>query len=165
MSLQVDIDTRAILSRSEKCNLFKSVRSSEKFLSFYEEIIDARRFLYYITLCCITYYYILLHITYYYIMLYTLCFVLYYIILLNRWDKLLNCWDKHRDISQTRFHVCMKMHRCKKRVCGRKILFNDLILVYLINVNLYLTNITITDSQAIRLVPGKLWNTWFRSYN
>ena len=54
-----------------------SIRLSEKFLSFYEEIIDAQ---------CI----------------------LFYIILPNYVQSILFCWDKHRDISQTWFHVCTK---------------------------------------------------------
>ena len=66
------------------------IRLSEKFLSFYEEIIDAQGFL-------------------------------FYIILLNYLRSILFCWDKHRDISRTWFHVCMKVH-CKKHICERKTL-------------------------------------------
>ena len=54
------------------------MRSSEKFLSFYEKIIDAQGFL-------------------------------FYIISSNYVRSILLCWDKHRDISQTWFHVCMKV--------------------------------------------------------
>ena len=63
-----------------------SIRSSEKFLSFYEEIIDAQRFS-------------------------------FYIILTNYVRIILLCWDKHRDISQTWFLVCVKVQYCKKHVC------------------------------------------------
>ena len=48
---------------------------SEKFLSFYEQIIDAQR-------------------------------CLFYIILSKYVRFILFCWDKHRDISHTWFHVC-----------------------------------------------------------
>ena len=68
---------------------FSSIRLSEKFLSFYEEIIDAQHFL-------------------------------FYIILSNYVRSILFCWDKHRDISQPWFHVCMVVHCCKKHVCERK---------------------------------------------
>ena len=67
---------------------------SEKFLSFYEEIIDAQR-------------------------------LLFYIILSNYVRSILFCRDKHRDISQTCFHVCMKVHCCEKHVCERKTLFGQ----------------------------------------
>ena len=50
------------------------IRLSEKFLSFYEEVIDAQHFL-------------------------------FYIIFSNYVRSILYCWDKHRDISQTWFHV------------------------------------------------------------
>ena len=30
------------------------------------------------------------------------------------------------NVSQTRFHVCAKVHRCKKHVCERKTLFGQL---------------------------------------
>ena len=62
-----------------------------KFLSFYEKIIDAQ------------------------------CF-LFYIILSNYVRSILFCWDKLRDISQTRFHVCTKLHCCKKHVCEKETL-------------------------------------------
>ena len=61
----------------------KLILSSEKFLSFYEEIIDAQRFL-------------------------------FYIILSNYLRSIFFCWDKHRDISRTWFHVCMNVHCCKR---------------------------------------------------
>ena len=71
-----------------------SIRLSEKFLSFYEEIINARRFF-------------------------------FYIILSNYVRSVLFCRDRHRDISQTCFHVCIKTHCCKKHVCERKTLFGQ----------------------------------------
>ena len=58
------------------------IRLSEKFLSSYEEITHAQRFL-------------------------------FYIILLNYIRFILFCRYKHRDISQTSFHVCTKVHCCK----------------------------------------------------
>ena len=61
-----------------------NIRLSEKFLSFYEEIIDAQRFS-------------------------------FYVILSNYVRSILFCWDKHRDISQTWFHVYTKVHCCKKQ--------------------------------------------------
>ena len=70
------------------------IRLSEKFLSFYEELIDAQRFL-------------------------------FYIILSNYVRPILLCWDKHRDISQTWFHVCVKVHCCKEYVSERKTLFGQ----------------------------------------
>ena len=68
-----------------------SIRLSEKFLSFYEEIIDAQR-------------------------------SLFYIILSKYVRSILFCRDKQRDISQTWFRVCTKVHCCKKHVCERKTL-------------------------------------------
>ena len=68
-----------------------SIRLSEKFLSFYEEITNAQGFL-------------------------------FYIILSNYVRSILFCRDKHRDISQTWFHVCTKVDCCRKHVCERKIL-------------------------------------------
>ena len=70
------------------------IRLSEKFLSFYEEIIDAQRFL-------------------------------FYIIFSNYVRSILFCWDKHRDISQTRFHVCTKVHCCKKNTFAKERHFPD----------------------------------------
>ena len=43
----------------------------------------------------------------------------------NYVQSILLRWDKHRDISQTWFHVYMNVHRCKKHVCERKILFGQ----------------------------------------
>ena len=71
-----------------------NIRLSEKFLSFYKEIIDAQRFS-------------------------------FYIILSNYIRSILLCWDKHRDISLTWFHVCMKVHCWKRHVCERKTLFGQ----------------------------------------
>ena len=48
-----------------------------------------------------------------------------YIILSNYVRSILFCWDKHCEISQTWFHVCMKLHCCKKHVCERKSLFGQ----------------------------------------
>ena len=70
------------------------IRLSEKFLSFYKEITDAERFL-------------------------------FYSILSNYVRSILLCWDKHSEISQTWFHVCTKVHCCKKHVCERKTLFGQ----------------------------------------
>ena len=72
-----------------------NIKLSEK-LSFYKEIIDAQR-----------------------------SFVLYFYISSNYVRSILFCRDKHRDISQTRFHVCIKVHRGKKHVCERKTLFGQ----------------------------------------
>ena len=70
------------------------IRLSEKFLSFYEEIIDAQR-------------------------------SLFYIILSNYVRSILFCWDKHRDILQIWFHVCMKVHCCKKITFAKEKYFLD----------------------------------------
>ena len=77
-----------LLVRSS-CLSFTSIRLSEKFLSFYEEIIDAQCFFFYITLS-------------------------------NYVRSILFCWDKHRDISRTCFHVCMKLHCFKKTRLRKK---------------------------------------------
>ena len=81
------------------------IRLLETFLSFYQDIIDAQR-------------------------------ILFYIILSNYVRSILFRWDKHRDISQTWFHVSMKVHCCKKH--ERKTIFGQpstksLILFRLIN--------------------------------
>ena len=68
---------------------FANIRSSEKFLSFYEEIIEANVF----------------------------CFILF---CRTTYDPF--CPAHKCDISQTWFHVCMKVHCCKKHVCERKTL-------------------------------------------
>ena len=47
---------------------------------------------------------------------------LFYIILSNYARAILFSRDKHRDISQTWFHVCTKVHCCKKHVRERKTL-------------------------------------------
>ena len=72
----------------------RSIRLSEKFPSFYEEITDARDFL-------------------------------FYIVLSSYVRSILFCWDEYRDVSQTCFHVCMKLHCCKKHVCERKTLLGQ----------------------------------------
>ena len=66
-----------------------TVRLSEKFLSFYEEIIDAQRFFF-----CI--------------------------IFSNYVRSILFCWDKHRDISQTWFHVCMTLRTVVKNTFAKE---------------------------------------------
>ena len=44
----------------------------------------------------------------------------FYAILSNYVRCILFCWDKHRDVSQTWFRVCMKAYCCTKHVCERK---------------------------------------------
>ena len=70
------------------------IRSSEKFLSFYKDIIDARYFP-------------------------------FYIILSNYVRSISFYQNKHHDVRQIRFHVCIKMHRCKRRIYKRKTLFGQ----------------------------------------
>ena len=67
------------------------IRSSEKFVSFYKEIMDAQHFP-------------------------------FYIILSNYVWSILLYQDKDYNVRQIRFHVCIKMHRCKRRVRKRKTL-------------------------------------------
>ena len=70
---------------------YSYVISITEFISFYAEIMDAQRFM-------------------------------FYIILSNYVRSILFCWDKHRDISQTWFHIFTKVHCCKKHVCERRTL-------------------------------------------
>ena len=78
------------------CLIFQTshIRSSEKFLSFYKEMMDARRFP-------------------------------FYIILSDYVWSILFYQNKDHKVRQIRFHVCIKMHRCKRRVCKRKTLFGQ----------------------------------------
>ena len=72
----------------------ENVRSSEKFLSFYKEVMDAQHFS-------------------------------FYIMLSNYVRSIFLYQDKDRNVWQIRFHVCIKMHRCKRRVRKRKTLFGQ----------------------------------------
>ena len=74
--------------------LSEYIRSSEKFLSFYKEIMDAQDFPFYIILSNYV------------------CSILFY-------------QNKDHNIRQIRFHVCIKMHRCNRRVCKGKTLFGQ----------------------------------------
>ena len=74
--------------------LFNGIRSSEKFLSFYKEIMDP-------------------HFP-------------FYIILSNYVWSTLFYQNKDHNVRQIRFHVCIMMLRCKRRVCKRKTLFEQL---------------------------------------
>ena len=80
--------------RFRTAGIERSLRSSEKFLSFYKEIIVAQYFL-------------------------------FHIILSNYLWSILFYQNKDRNVRQIRFHVCIKMHRCKRRVCKRKTLFRQ----------------------------------------
>ena len=78
-----------ILSRiSFYVYLYNGIRLSEKFLSFYKEIIDVQHFP-------------------------------FYIILLNYIWSILFYQNKNHNVRRIRFRVCIKMHRCKRRVCKR----------------------------------------------
>ena len=68
------------------------IRSSEKFLSFYKEIMNAQHFP-------------------------------FYIILSNYVRSILFYQSKDYNVRQIRFHVRIKMHRCKRWLCKRKTLF------------------------------------------
>ena len=72
----------------------EGIRSSEKFLSFYKETMDAQHFS-------------------------------FYIILSNYVWSILFYQDKDHNVWQIGFHVCIKMRRCKRRICKRKILFEQ----------------------------------------
>ena len=49
----------------------------------------------------------------------------FYITLSNYvWSILFN-QNKYHNVRQIRFHVCIKMHRCKRWVCKRKTLFGQ----------------------------------------
>ena len=82
-----DIDSANVCEKS------LSTRSSEKFLSFYKETMDAH-------FSC-------------------------YIILSNYVWSTLSYQDKDHKVWQIRFHICIKMRRCKRRVCKRKTLFGQ----------------------------------------
>ena len=71
--------------------LYIYIRSPEKFLSIYKEIMDAQHFP-------------------------------FYIILSNYVWSILFYQNKNHNVRQIRFHVCIKMHRRKRRVCKRKTL-------------------------------------------
>ena len=47
----------------------------------------------------------------------------FYIILSNYVWYILVYQNKDHNVRQIRFHVCIKMHSCKRRVCKRKTLF------------------------------------------
>ena len=67
------------------------IKSSEKFLSFCKEIMDALHFPFYIILSN---------------------YILFY-------------QNKDHNVRQIKFHVYIKMHRCKRRVCRRKTLLGQ----------------------------------------
>ena len=79
------------------------IRSSEKFLSFYKEIMDT-------------------HFP-------------FYIILSNYVWSILFYQNKDHNVRQIWFHVCIKMRRCKRRVCKRKTLFRQPNIYIFINVD------------------------------
>ena len=92
--LRVNSTTVAFDGVSSVNPIYPRIRSSEKFLSFYEEIMDAQYFS-------------------------------FYIILSNYVWSILFYQDEDRNVWQIRFHVCIKLHRCKRRVCKRKTLFGQ----------------------------------------
>ena len=49
----------------------------------------------------------------------------FYIILSNYVWFILFYQNKDHNVRQIRFHVCIKMHRCKRRVCKRKTLLGQ----------------------------------------
>ena len=49
----------------------------------------------------------------------------FYIILSNYVRSILFYKNKDYNVRQIRFHVCIKMRRCKRRVCKRKTLFGQ----------------------------------------
>ena len=49
----------------------------------------------------------------------------FYIILSSYLWFILFYQDKDHNVRQIRFRVCIKMHRCKRRVCKRKTLFGQ----------------------------------------
>ena len=99
---------------------FDTIRLFEKFLSFYDEIIDTQRFFFYIIFFIIILYYYY----YFFILFIIICFIciLFYFILFmsNYVRSILFCWDKHRDILQIWLHVCIKMRYCKKTRLRKK---------------------------------------------
>ena len=50
----------------------------------------------------------------------------FYIILSNYVRSSLFYQNKNHNVRQIRFHVCIKVRRCKRRVCKRKTLFGQL---------------------------------------
>ena len=49
----------------------------------------------------------------------------FYIILSNYVRSILFYHNKDHNVRQIRFHVCIKIHRCKRRICKRKTLFRQ----------------------------------------
>ena len=49
----------------------------------------------------------------------------FYIILSNYLRSILFYQNKDHNVRQIRFHVCIKIHRCKRRICKRKTLFGQ----------------------------------------
>ena len=49
----------------------------------------------------------------------------FYIILSNYVRSILFYQNKDHNVRQIRFHVCIKIHRCKRRICKRKTLFGQ----------------------------------------
>ena len=49
----------------------------------------------------------------------------FYIILSNYVRSILFYKNKDYNVRQIRFHVCIKVRRCKRRVCKRKTLFGQ----------------------------------------
>ena len=88
------------------------MRSSEKFLSFHKEIMDAH--------------------------------FLFYIILSN-YASIWFSQNKDYNVRQIKFHVCIKINRCKKRVCKRKTLFER-------SNNMYLVCISKTSITNVDLI-------------
>ena len=127
--------------------IFISIGLSGKFLSFYEEIIEARRFS-------------------------------FHIILSSYVRSILFCWDKHRDISQTWFHLCTKVHCCRKYVCERKTLFGEpnmsgrqnvsnwylrVLITFVLNYhmgNSHLYSIIYSCSISYYILEQKLYQSW-----
>ena len=56
----------------------------------------------------------------------------FYIILSNYVWSILFYQNKDHNIRQIRFHVCVKMYRCKRRVYKRETLFGQLNMIILI---------------------------------
>ena len=97
-------------------------RSSEKFLSFYKEIMDAQHFPFYIILSN-----------------YVRCILFYQ--------------NKDHKVRQIRFHVCIKRHGCKSRVCKER-RFSD-ILIHTYNI----IHIRIIYVKTPKIKIGHLFKT------
>ena len=73
----------------------------------------------------------------------------FYIILSNYVWSILFYRNEHHNVRQIRFHVCIKIHRCKKRVCRRKTIFGQPNISYIIHA-LFNSNYNKTIKETLK---------------